>query len=73
MVLGSDHSMTSHEPTPRLRNCEVGQTVTLKGAFAVGDALVVSAIRSDGYYELHRFGKLMHTAAGSHEVEPWQL
>lgn len=60
--------MTSHEPTPRLRNCEVGQTVTLKGAFAVGDALVVSAIRMDGYIELSRYGKPHCTAAGSHEV-----
>lgn len=65
--------MTSHEPTPRLRNFEVGQTVTLKGAFAVGDALIISAIREDGYYELSRYGKPHYTAAGSHEVEPWQL
>lgn len=60
--------MTSHEPIPRLSHCEVGQTVTLKGAFAVGDALVVSAIREDGYYVLARHGNPCCTAAASHEV-----
>lgn len=60
--------MTSHEPIPRLSHCQVGQQVILKGAFAVGDALIISAIRSDGYYELSRYGKPHYTAAGSHEV-----
>ena len=60
--------MMTHTPTPRLIHYQVGQTVTLKGAFAVGDALIISAIREDGYIELSRYGKPHCTAAGSHEV-----
>jgi hypothetical protein len=59
----------SHTPTPRLSHHEVGQSVILKGAFAIGDALVISAIQDDGYYVMTRYGKPCCTAAPSHEVE----
>jgi sRNA-binding protein len=58
----------SHTPIARLSHHQVGQSVILKGAFAVGDALVISAIQDDGYYKLTR-GKVTIIAAASHEVE----
>lgn len=69
------NELSSYTPTPRLSHYQVGQSVKLKGASAIGDALVICAIQDDGYFqlfkttEMHKKGRTPFcVSAGSHEV-----
>jgi len=61
---------TAH-PTPRLRNAEAGQQITLVDQIGPRK-YIVQGIREDGYYELSIGGEVKVIASPGHRIEGLQ-
>lgn len=59
--------ITAH-PTPRLRNAEAGQQITLTDQIGPRQ-YIVHGIRDDGYYELSIGGEVKVIASPGHLIE----